>query len=155
MPNRIFTIPQILRTRWRRARLDEELATGVDPASSPELSTRAAQLESPEVRFRLANAIVKTLGEAHEPNLGRFTPAGQRQHAEIREYADNLRALVHRLRDDRPLDVQGIALTARLVDDRNSPLHRQGSVSLGSAVLSARLALDRSAPAEQGLSEAA
>lgn len=155
MPNGIFTIPQMLRTRWRRPRLDEELASGVDPASSPELSLRAAELQSPEVRSRLANAIVKKVGQAHEPNLGRFTPAGHRQHTEIREYADNLRALVQRLRDDRPLDLQGIAMTARLVDDRSSPLHRRGGVSLGSAVLSARLALDRSAPVEQRLSAAA
>jgi hypothetical protein len=157
VPNGIFPVPQTiqLRDRWRHARLDEELATGVDPASSSQLSSRAAQLQSPEVRSRLANAIVKRLGKAHEPNLGRFTRAGHRQHAEIREYADNLRALVERLRDDRPLDLQGIALTARLVDDRSSPLHRRGAVSLGSAVLSARLALDRSAAGEQRLSEAA
>jgi hypothetical protein len=90
---------------------------------------------------------VEALGRAYEPNLGRFTPAGDRQHAEVREYADNLRALVARLRDDRPLDLQGAAMTALLVDDRRSPLHRQGNDSLGGAVLSVRLALDRAAPA--------
>ena len=172
VPNGIFPIPQFasqaspaadgraslylrMRTRWRRDRLDEELASGVDPGSSPELSVRAEQLRSQEVRARLANAIVEKLGTAHEPNLGRFTPAGGRQHAVIREYADNLRALVARLRDDQPIDLQGAALTARLVNDRTSPLHRQGSDSLGSAVLSARLALDRSMPVQRDLSQAA
>jgi hypothetical protein len=149
------TLTLRMRTRWRRDRLDDELASGADPASSPELSLRAAQLKSREVRLRLANAIVEKLGRAHEPNLGRFTPAGYRQHAEVREYADNLRALVARLRDDRPIDLQGAAMTARLVNDRTSPLHRHGSDSLGSAVLSARLALDRSAPVPQALSDAA
>jgi len=172
VPNGIFPIPQFhphpsrsaaarptltlrMRTRWRRDRLDDELASGVDPASSPELSLRAAQLQAPAVRSRLANAIVEKLGKAHEPNLGRFTPAGHRQHAEVRDYADNLRALVARLRDDEPIDVPGAAMTARLVNDRTSPLHRQGSDSLGSAVLSVRLALDRSAPTQQVLSQAA
>jgi hypothetical protein len=172
MPNGIFPVPQLhseprstagarptlslrTRTRWRRDRLDEELASGVDPAASPELSLRAAQLQSRAVRSRLANAIVNVLGKAHEPNLGRFTPAGQRQHAEVRTYSDNLRALVARLRDDRPIDVQGAAMTARLVDDRTSPLYRKGDESLGSAVLSVRLALDRSAAVEQDLSHAA
>ena len=144
-----------LRTRWRRDRLDGELASGADPASSPELTLRAAQLQSRAVRSRHANAIVETLGKAHEPNLGRFTPAGHRQHAEIRDYADNLRALVERLRDDHPIDLQGAAMTARLVNDRTSPLYRAGDQGLGSAVLSARLALDRSAEVRQDLASAA
>jgi hypothetical protein len=168
MPNGIFPVPQFhshpgpgpalghrLRTRWSQDRLDRELASGADPAASPELTLRAAQLQSPAVRSRLANAIVEMLGRAHEPNLGRFTVTGEQQHAEIREYADNLRALVARLRDDRPIDIQGAAMTARLVNDRSSPLYRPGDQSLGSAVLSARLALDRSAHVRQDLASAA
>jgi hypothetical protein len=168
MPNGIFPVPQFhshpntyptiglrLRTRWGRDRLDSELASGADPASSPALTLRAAQLQSRAGRSRLANAIVERLGRAHEPNLGRSTIAGQQQHAEIREYADNLRALVARLRDDRPVDIQGAAMTARLVNDRTSPLYRNGGQSLGSAVLSARLALDRLAQVQQDLASAA
>jgi hypothetical protein len=168
MPNGIFPVPQFhshpnpapalglrLRTRWRQNRLDRELASGTDPASSPELTLRAAQLQSQAVRSRHANAIVEMLGRAYEPNLGRFTVDGERQHAEIREYADNLRALVARLRDDRPIDIQGAAMTAQLVNDRSSPLHRLGDQGLGSAVLSARLALDRSAEIRQDLASAA
>jgi hypothetical protein len=113
------------------------------------------QLQSPAVRSRLANAIAEVLGKAHEVNLGRFTLAGRRHHAEVGAYADNLCALVARLRDGNPIDLQGAAMTARLVNDRTSPLYRQGSESLGSAVLSVRLALDRSAPIEQDLSQAA
>jgi len=80
---------------------------------------------------------------------------GEQQHAEIREYADNLRALVACLRDDLPIDIQGAAMTARLVNDRSSPLYRAGDQGLGSAVLSARLALDRSAQVRQDLASAA
>jgi hypothetical protein len=168
MPNGIFPVPQFhshrspgptlglrLRTRLGRDRLDRELASGADPASSRELTLRAAQLHSRAVRSGLANAIVEMLGRAHEPNLGRFTAVGEQQNAEIREYADNLRALVARLRDDRPIDVQGAAMTARLVNDRSSPLYRAGDQGLGSAVLSARLALDRSAQVRQDLASAA
>jgi hypothetical protein len=144
-----------LHTRWRRDRLDGELASGADPSSSPELTLRAAQLQSRAVRARLANAIVEMLGRADEPNLGRFTVAGERQHVEIREFADNLRALAARLRDDRPIDIQGAAMTARLVNDRSSPLYRGADQGLGSALLSARLALERSAQARQDLASAA
>ena len=168
MPNGIFPIPQFhshptvgpsvrlrLRTRLRRDHLDGELASGAGPASSPDLALRAAQLQSQALRSRLANAIVEMLRRAHEPNLGRFTVAGEQQNAEIRQYADNLRALVARLRDDRPIDIQGAAMTARLVNDRTSPLYRAGDQGLGSAVLSARLALDRSAQVRQDLASAA
>jgi hypothetical protein len=144
-----------LRTRWRRDRLDRELASGADPAASPELALRAAQLQSRAVRSRLANAIVGMLERAHEPNLGRVTVAGREQRADIREYSDNLRALVARLRDDRPIDIQGAAMTARLVNDGSSPLYRAGDQGLGSALLSARLALDRSAQVRQDLASAA
>ncbi len=144
-----------LRTRWGQNRLDRELAAGTDPAASPELNLRAAQLQSRPVRSRLANAIVEMLGRAHEPNLGRFTVAGGQQHAEIREYADNLRALVARLRDDRPIDIQGAAMTARLVNDRSSPLYRASDQDLRSAVLSARLALERSTQVRHDLASAA
>ena len=168
MPNGIFPVPQFyshpsagptiglrLRTRWGQTRLDHELASGADPASSPELTLRAAQLQSQAVRSRHANAIVEMIGRANEPNLGRFTGAGEQQHAEIREYADNLRALVARLRDDRPIDIQGAAMIGRLVNDRSSPLYQAGDQGLGSAVLSARLALDRFAQVGQDLARAA
>jgi len=168
MPTGIFPVPQFhshpgpsptlglrLRTRWRRNRLDRELASGADPASSPELGLRAAQLQSQAVRSRHANAIVEMLGRAHEPNLGRFTAAGDQQNAEIREYADNLRALAARLRDDRPIDIHGAAMTARLVNDRSSPLYQSGDQGLGSAVLSARLALDRASQVRRDLASAA
>ena len=168
MPTGIFPVPQFhsnpgseptlglrLRTRWSKNRLDSELASGADPASRPELTLRAAQLQSQAVRSRHANAIVGMLGRAYEPNLGRFTIAGEQQNAEIREYADNLRALVARLRDDSPIDIQGAAMTARLVNDRSSPLYRMGDQGLGSAVLSARLALDRSGQVLPDLARAA
>jgi hypothetical protein len=85
--------------------------------------------------------VVEMLGRAHEPG--------------IREYTGNLRALVARLRDDRPVDIQGAAMTARLVNDRSSPLYREHAEGLGSAVLSARLALDRSAATQRDLASAA
>lgn len=172
MPNGIFPIPQFrseppdataeaeslslrIRTRLKRDRLDDQLASGADPAGKPELALRAAQLQSRAGRSRLANAIGEVLGKAHEPNLGRFTAAGQQRHAQIREYAENLRALAARLRDDNPVDVQAAAMTARLVNDRSSPLHRGTGDSLASTVLSVRLALDRPAPTHQRLRNAA
>lgn len=67
MPNGIFPLPQFhphpsrsagrrprlmlrMRTWWRRDRLDEQLARDVDPATSAELTLRAAQVHSPTRR---------------------------------------------------------------------------------------------------------
>jgi hypothetical protein len=142
-------------TRWTRNRLDDELARGADPAASAELRLRAAQLRSHAERFRLANAVVETVGEARGANLGAFTLNGRRQHAAIRESADDLTALAARLRDTRPVSVRGAAMTSRLVGDGASPLHRDGEQDLQQAIRAAMAALDATGPATQDLTKAA
>ena len=134
-----------LRTRARRARLDAELAAGTDPATSPEHRLRAAQLGSSAVRTKLANRLVETVGEAR--GLGWEVGSARRRRAreEVRAYADELLALVSRLRDAKRPPVQGLAITARLVENRRGPLYRAGGEDLGDVVRSTASAL--SAPA--------
>ena len=171
MPSVIFPLPKFrpapvhvrprptlavrIQTRWRRNCLDEELANGADPATSAELSLRAVQLRSPAERGRLANALVETLGDARGPNLGTFTVKARRQHAAIREYADDLLALVLRLRDDQPVDVRGAAMAALLVHDRASSLHRNPGQDLQQEIRAARLALDATSSTTHDLVAAA
>jgi hypothetical protein len=172
MPNGIFPVPEFrsdpsravrtrpslavrIRTRWRRKRLDEELAHGTDPSVSPELRLRAAQLRAPAERSRLANALVEALGDARGPNLGAFRVKTRRQHAAIRDYADDVLALVARLRDERPIDVRGAAMTARLVNNGAGPLHRESGQELRDALLAARVALDVTQRAAPDLARAA
>jgi hypothetical protein len=142
-----------LRTWSRRNRLDEELAHGVDPATSAELSLRAAQLRSPAERTRLANALVKALGDARRAEPVAIKPRPQR--AELRDCAEDVLALALRLRDDRPIAIRGAALTARLLSDGASPLYRNGGEDLRQALHAAQLALDPGAPAQQELARAA
>jgi hypothetical protein len=157
MPSGVFPVPKFrpipdrgdrmslsvrLRTRFRRNRLDAELAQGGDPSTSAELTLRAAQLRSPGQRTRLANALIKALGSARGPNLGAFSRKGQRRDAAIGQAADELLALALRLRDDRPIEVEGAAMAARLVNDRESSLHRGPAHELQAAAQSAQLALD-------------
>ena len=53
--------------------------------------------------------------------------------------------LAQRLREDRPLPVQGLALAGRLISDDNSPLYTdQATLSLQDAVRVALGKLDRS-----------
>jgi hypothetical protein len=130
-----------LRTRARRARLDADLAAGTDPATSPEHRLRAAQLGSPQVRAQLANRLVEAVGEARA--LGQELASARRRRAreEVWGYADELLALVPRLRDAERLPVQGLAITARLVEDRRGPLYRAGREDLGDLVRSTGSAL--------------
>ena len=172
MPNGIYPVPKFrsipgrsvrtgpslavrIRTCRRRNRLDDELAHGADPATNAELSLRAAQLRSPAERCRLANALVRALGDARRPNLEPYTAKARWQRVEVLKYADDLLALVRRLRDGQPVDVRGAAMTARLVSDGASPLHHNGAQDPQHAIRAARLALDATGPATKDLATAA
>jgi hypothetical protein len=63
--------------------------------------------------------------------------------AEIRETDELLISLADRLREGEPLGVQGLAMTARLVNERSSSLYRSSvSGSLRATVANALAALE-------------
>jgi hypothetical protein len=108
---------------------------------SDELSLRVGQLGSLGSRVRLARA----LREAVQLASGHRAPliATRLRRADIQENDELLLALADRLRDGEPLGVQGLAKTARLVNDRSSPLYRSGmSGSLATAASKALAALE-------------
>jgi hypothetical protein len=128
---------------WRRADdLDQELACGADPMQTDELSLRVGQLGSAATRVRLARA----LRGAVELANGRRAPliTTRLRRAEIREIDELLISLADRIRDGEPLGVQGLAMTARLLNERSSPLYRSGvSGSLRATVAKTLAALER------------
>ena len=129
-----------LKTWWLRDRLDEQLAEGADPRTSAELTLRAEQLGSAAERVRLAEYLERVLRVADEPAgmSGLLLRRGQ-----VHACADELLALDRRLRDDRPIELRGAAMTAVLLSNGGGPLYYdRGSVLLREAVQSARLALD-------------
>jgi hypothetical protein len=99
-----------IRTCFGRVELDSELANGADAAGSTELALRAEQLSSHAERARIANVLVETLGDARmgEPMTLRVRP----QRAAVRAAADEILALVLRLRDDQPVGIRGVAMVA-------------------------------------------
>lgn len=158
MPNGVFPVPKFRptperaggthpslaarwRLRWRRSRLDEELARGTDPGASSELALRATQLRSREERSRLANSLIEAVGDARGPNLGAFSIRTRQRHSAIRQSADDLMALVLRLRKDEPIAVRGAAMTALLVRGRSSPLRHGDGRDLHYAIRAAHVAL--------------
>ena len=101
---------------WRRRHeLDRQLARGADPMQSDELSLRVGQLGSAGTRVRLAHALREAvaLANGHRPPL--ITTRLRRR--EIRDNEALLVALADRIRDGGPLGVQGLAITARLIND--------------------------------------
>ena len=128
--------------RRQRGDLERELARGADPAANPGLDLRAKRLLSREERSRLANRLVTLLGDARRSNLGAFRKTTRARHAEIRHSADDVMALVLRLRDGEPITARGAAMTALLVDRKTSPLRRGGGRNLQDAIRAARVALD-------------
>jgi hypothetical protein len=155
MPNGVYPVPKFrfqdnrrvgsepaplwlrLRVLMHRDELDRELARGVDPIGSTALTVRARQLS--RSRVRLADRLETVLAEAGAPPV--FTAAAPVRRAQVLVCADDLLALGRRLRDDRPFDVQGVAMTSVLLSDGASPLYAGGR-SLAHAVRAARLALD-------------
>jgi hypothetical protein len=134
-----------LQTWWMRRRLDEHLARGVDPGTSPELEHRAAQLYASDTRERLARALENVSREAYTPV--RLTVQVPTRRAAVRACATELEALIRRLRDGQPVDARGAALTQLLLTDGTGPLY-QGD-ELRAAITSAQLALDVRDPADR------
>jgi hypothetical protein len=129
-------------TRWRAHELDRQLANGTDPMLSDELSLRVGQLGSTRRRVRLAFALRGAVELANGHRSPLITTRLRRP--EIRENHELLLALADRLCDGEPLGVQGLAMTACLVNDRSSPLYRSGlGGSLPATVMEALAALER------------
>jgi hypothetical protein len=68
---------------------------------------------------------------AHEPARTLGTRVAIRR-TEVRSCEQTLLALAERLRDDQPVDAQGVAMTHRLLTDGRSPFYyEEASHSLG------------------------
>jgi hypothetical protein len=112
-----------VRVAVRRARLTQRLSEGADPSSSPELALRARQLVSDRERKILARTLKRTLEEARRPRLTGFSATVIRRGSVI-EAVDPIQIMIDRLRDDRPVAAEGMALIERMITDGTwSPLY--------------------------------
>jgi hypothetical protein len=135
--------------RWRRNRLDAELAAGATPDLMTPLGLRAAQLQTVFERERLAQALVDAVADARS---GQPSSIEHPQRGHVRECEDQLIALASRLRSHQPIEVRGAAMVALLVNDR---LHRTGAQQLRQAVAEAHSALIPASDVALDLSAAA
>ncbi len=113
-----------MRVAFRRAALTVRLSEGADPVDSAELALRAHQLVGDRERRTLARTLQRSLEEAREPRLSVYGPVPMRRR-EILQAEQPLRVMIARLRDNRPVTAEGMALIERLITDGTwSPLYR-------------------------------
>jgi hypothetical protein len=119
-PRSIF--PRLRVAVGRRA-LTRELSAGVNPASSPERSVRAAQLTSRRSRRQLARTLRRTIGEAHRPPMTRSRVVIVRR-AAVLDAEDALTVMIDRLGSPEPVRAEGMAIAERILTDADwSPLY--------------------------------
>jgi hypothetical protein len=121
-PRSVF--PRLRATVGRRA-LTRELSEGASPASSPELSRRAAQLTTRRNRRQLARTLRRTISEAHRPALTRSRVVIIRR-AAVLDAEEALKVMIDRLGGSEPVRAEGMAIAERILTDADwSPLYNR------------------------------
>jgi hypothetical protein len=115
-----------------RLALDRELAAGVEPDSSPQLTLRAAQLTGMRNRRRLADGLERLLADARRPGV---LSSAIRPRASLMRSEAVLEALQRRLRSDERLAPRGLAILRRPLTDMGSSLYAAADSDELSSVL--------------------
>lgn len=106
--------------RLAARRLDRQLAEGVSPGTSSQLSLRASVLTAPAKRRELADIIRRIARHEVEPAAFGVRLAASREQTSRARPA--LERLAQRLVDPAPVDPRGVALTQELLSDGSGPL---------------------------------
>lgn len=131
-----------LAARWRAGSIERRLARGAAPESDAALALRAQALVGTCFRRALAREVQRVVVDARGRHawLARQVPTRRR---EILAVADELEAVVERLRGPEPVSARGVAQVRVLLTDGSGPLYYHGATStLRSAVARALEALD-------------
>jgi hypothetical protein len=131
-------------TRWHARELDRQLAAGVDPMQSDELSLRVGQLGSSRNRRRIACGLRSAVALAERDADPVMVAAPRIQRAAVRANGELLLEIAERLHSCDPVGVRGLAIASQLIEDRRSPLYRDDAARpLSVTAFEALVALDR------------
>jgi hypothetical protein len=134
------TLRARLRARLSATRLDEQLALGADPGSSPELAAHAEWLVAPRGRRALATGLRRAVMDARDPRL-HVSASIHVARSAVRTCAPAMLALAAEIAAG-PVHPRGVALTRRLLMDGAGPLYcARDDDDLARAVAAARDAL--------------
>ncbi len=112
-----------VRVRVRRHRFDAQLAEGVDPLSSVELTLRARQLNQPAVRRAIAGGLRRAVREAHDERVHMLSAAVPVCHDEVSRWSSPLLGLADALEQPQPVNPCGVARALQLLTDGTGPLY--------------------------------
>lgn len=115
-----------LLARLRGNALDRALSNGADPAASPQLAARAAQLAARPAREQLATSIERLVELACAPPRRRPVDLNQ---AAIRGNAEAMREIAAQLHGPAPVYARGVATLQQLLTDGTGPVFDTGSPS--------------------------
>jgi hypothetical protein len=133
----------VIAAAWRGAALDRALAAGADPHRNAVLTRRAQTLTSARHRNTIGRGLSRALRSARRPSR-RISAAMPPDASELLGAAALLAALEARLRDRRPVGVEGMALLRLLLTDPDSALYQAGeNGTLASELRAAAAALGR------------
>jgi hypothetical protein len=131
-------------TRWHARKLDRQLAAGVDPMQSDELSLRVGQLGSSTNRLRVACALRGAVALAERDAYPVAVAALPIRRVTVRASRDLLLEVAERLRSCEPVGVRGLAIASQIVEDHRGPLYRDNADRpLAVTAFEALIALDR------------
>jgi hypothetical protein len=133
--------------RLRGRTLDQKLIEGADPAASPQLAARAAQLTKRSTRDLIADGLDRL---AAGPNLRTSRWRVLPSETAIEANAPELHSLATLMRGPAPVYARGVAMLRGLLTDGTGPAYtdREG-VALARGLLAARDAVAGSVPHRQ------
>jgi hypothetical protein len=131
-------------------RLDRALAGGADPSASADLTLRAAQLQQPRARERVARGMERLLAIAFDDPRRHLGPAGLPfRHQRVRPNVERFEALASRLRAPGPHPVKALAMASNLLEDGRGELYANNTPGdLGRALDATLAALGAEVPRE-------
>jgi hypothetical protein len=118
--------------------LDDRLAAGADPGSSPLLAARAASLTSRQARGELAGALEHVVASARGPQRRWWAVRALQP---VRENEEELLAIASLLRSERPLYAAGVAAARTLARDGTGPMYGRRDAHLALALRDVRAAM--------------
>jgi hypothetical protein len=114
-------------TWWQARELDSQLAAGVDPLRSDELSLRVGQFGSARNRRRVACALRGAVALAGLDAYPAAVGTHPIRRAAVRANSELLLEIAERLCSCDPVGVRGLAIASQLIEDRRGPLFRDNA----------------------------
>jgi hypothetical protein len=126
-----------LSVRFRRGRLDSQIAGGVDTSSSPALTLRAWQLVQPAERRRVARALRRTVIQAHDHRVNGFSSIVPISRQAVTQCSQGLLGVADAIEQFDRVNACGMARALELITDGTGPLYNPATeYLLGTAVWS-------------------